>query len=131
VIIQAGGLDTITRDGHLRLPARIRHACKLSAWDRLFVASPQHLPLWRCTPWPRSNDHRPAAAGIGVNNCSCAVSGADIEAARLLLARIGITPEQLLAAASSGRKDIPTLREYIGQLSEAVPVGTRRAYATY
>jgi hypothetical protein len=38
VIIQAGGLDTITRDGHLRLPARIRHACKLSAGDRLFVA---------------------------------------------------------------------------------------------
>jgi hypothetical protein len=33
----AGGPNNITRDGHLRLPARIRHACKLSAGDRLLV----------------------------------------------------------------------------------------------
>jgi hypothetical protein len=37
VTVQAGGPDMITRDGHLRLPARIRHACKLSAGERLFV----------------------------------------------------------------------------------------------
>jgi integrase/recombinase XerC len=59
------------------------------------------------------------------------VSGADLEAARLLLARMGITPEQLLAAASLERKDTPTLREYVGQVSEAVPSSTRRAYDTY
>jgi hypothetical protein len=37
VIVHAGGPETITRHGHLRLPARIRHACALSAGDRLLV----------------------------------------------------------------------------------------------
>lgn len=37
VIVRSGGPDTITRDGHLRLPARIRHACNLSAGERLLV----------------------------------------------------------------------------------------------
>jgi site-specific recombinase XerD len=55
----------------------------------------------------------------------------DIETARILLARIGVTPEQLLAAASPGQKNLPTFREYIAQLSDSVPASTRRAYATY
>ena len=58
------------------------------------------------------------------------MSSADIEAAALLLARMGVTPEQLLAAAP-GRTDIPTFREYIEELTTAVPASTRRAYATY
>jgi integrase/recombinase XerC len=58
------------------------------------------------------------------------MSGTDIEAASLLLARMGVTPEQLLAAAAP-RRDIPTFRDYIEQLSTAVPASTRRAYATY
>ena len=58
------------------------------------------------------------------------MSSTDLEAAALLLARLGVTPEQLLAAAP-GRTDIPTFREYIDQLSTAVPASTRRAYATY
>ena len=59
------------------------------------------------------------------------MSNADIEAAALLLARMGVTPEQLLAANAPGRMDLPTFREYIEQLSTAVPASTRRAYATY
>jgi integrase len=56
---------------------------------------------------------------------------ADLEAARLLLARMGITPEQLLVAASPERKDMPTFRSYVAQVSESVPAATRRAYDTY
>ena len=59
------------------------------------------------------------------------MSNADLEAAALLLARMGVTAEQLLAAAAPGRTDVPTFREYIEQLSSAVPASTRRAYATY
>lgn len=33
------GADSITRQGHLRLPARIRHACRLNPGDRLLVAA--------------------------------------------------------------------------------------------
>lgn len=45
VIVRPGGPNKITRDGHLRLPARIRHACKLSAGDRLFVAVTATPPM--------------------------------------------------------------------------------------
>jgi site-specific recombinase XerD len=58
------------------------------------------------------------------------MSGTDIEAASLLLARMGVTPVQLLAAAAP-RRDMPTFREYIEQLSTAVSASTCRAYATY
>jgi hypothetical protein len=45
VIVRPGGPDKITRDGHLRLPARIRHTCKLSAGDRLLVTVTTTPPM--------------------------------------------------------------------------------------
>lgn len=59
------------------------------------------------------------------------MTSADVEAARLLLARLGVTPEQLIGAQPAERKEMPTFREYIEHVSEAVPIGTRRAYGTY
>jgi integrase/recombinase XerC len=56
---------------------------------------------------------------------------ADLEAVRLLLARMGITPEQLINAEGATEWYIPTFREYIQRVSDAVPIATRRAYATY
>lgn len=55
---------------------------------------------------------------------------ADIEAARLLLARLGISPEQLLKTPAETRA-VPTIREYINRVSDAVPAGTRRVYDPY
>lgn len=37
VIVRPDGPESITRQGHLRLLARIRHMCRLSAGDRLLV----------------------------------------------------------------------------------------------
>jgi len=54
----------------------------------------------------------------------------ELAAARLLLARLGVTAEQLLDAPSSG-PSVPTFAEYIAQVSEAVPAATRRVYGTY
>jgi len=59
------------------------------------------------------------------------MNAADLDAARLLLARMGITSEQLLAAHPAPSRPMPTFRDYITQVSAAVPEGTRRAYATY
>lgn len=59
------------------------------------------------------------------------MNDADLQAARLLLARMGITPEQLLGAERVANRRMPTFREYIGQVCDAVPIGTQRAYATY
>jgi integrase/recombinase XerC len=54
----------------------------------------------------------------------------ELEAARLLLARLGITPEQLLNGPT-GRPPVPTFAEYIDQVSQTVTSGTRRVYGTY
>lgn len=59
------------------------------------------------------------------------MTSADLEAARLLLARMGITPEQLIATQPTKSKDMPTFREYVERVAEAVPIGTRHAYGSY
>lgn len=57
--------------------------------------------------------------------------GVELEAARLLLARLGITPEQLLAGAARRDVSVPTFTEYLDRVSQAVSAGTRRVYDTY
>lgn len=55
---------------------------------------------------------------------------ADLDAARMLLERLGVTPEQLIASASAPTV-VPTFAEYVPRVSEAVTAGTRRVYETY
>ncbi len=54
---------------------------------------------------------------------------AEIEAARLLLERLGLTPEQLLAATSFSA--VPTFGEYIPRISLSLAPSTLRVYGTY
>jgi hypothetical protein len=39
VVSQPNGAECITRQGHLRLPARVRHLCRLTPGDRLLIAA--------------------------------------------------------------------------------------------
>ncbi|KAA2261518.1 site-specific integrase [Solihabitans fulvus] len=55
---------------------------------------------------------------------------AEIEAARFLLARLGISPEQLLDEPVRNRP-MPTFSQYISSVSDAVPSGSRHAYEPY
>jgi hypothetical protein len=57
-------------------------------------------------------------------------TAAELEAARLLLARMGISPAELLQAASS-QPAAPTFAEYVPVVSAAVSAGTRRVYGSY
>ncbi len=59
-----------------------------------------------------------------------APSPAELDAARLLLARMGISPADLLQAAPS-RPVAPTFAAYIPVVSAAVSAGTRRVYSSY
>lgn len=59
-----------------------------------------------------------------------AAASADVDAARLVLARLGVTPEEL-AGEPCRTVQVPTLAEYIPVVSEAVSEGTRRAYRSY
>ncbi|GAA0739656.1 tyrosine-type recombinase/integrase [Dactylosporangium roseum] len=59
---------------------------------------------------------------------TAAAGSAELEAARLLLARMGISPADLVGA---GRPAAPTFAEYIPVVREAVSEGSRKAYNTY
>jgi integrase len=59
-----------------------------------------------------------------------APSAAEIDAARLLLTRLGVSPADLLAAAEE-RAPAPTFAEYLPIVRAAVTGGTRRVYGSY
>lgn len=59
-----------------------------------------------------------------------APSTADLQAARLLLERMGIAVEDLLGHPEA-RPPAPTFSEYIPRVREAVGAGTRRVYGSY
>lgn len=58
---------------------------------------------------------------------------ADVEAARLVLARLGVTPEQLLAGSRTDgmAAAVPTLAAYVEQVEAASSQGTRAVYESY
>jgi integrase/recombinase XerC len=57
-------------------------------------------------------------------------SAADLDAVRLLLARLGVSAADLMAATEE-RNPAPTFAEYIPVVRAAVPDGTRRVYGSY
>ncbi|HLL66414.1 MAG TPA: site-specific integrase [Micromonosporaceae bacterium] len=61
---------------------------------------------------------------------SVAPNQTDLDAALLLLSRMGISPDDLRQAAPS-RPPAPTFAEYIPVVSAAVTAGTRRVYGSY
>lgn len=60
-----------------------------------------------------------------------AMTANEIDAARLLLKRLGLRPEDLFAHPPDQYRPTPTFAEYIQQLQSAVPPGTQRAYKSY
>ncbi|MFI5495246.1 tyrosine-type recombinase/integrase [Actinoplanes sp. NPDC051859] len=61
---------------------------------------------------------------------SHSASAAEVDAARLLLDRLGVSAEQLLDATHDDTA-VPTFGEYIPQVAAAVSAGTRRVYQSY
>ena len=53
-----------------------------------------------------------------------------VEAALVLLERMGLSPADLIAIPQP-RKPVPTFAEYVPVVSAAVSDGTRRAYGSY
>ena len=54
----------------------------------------------------------------------------EVEAARLLLARLGVSPADLLGPAAP-RRAVPTFAAYVPVVAEGVGAGTRRVYGSY
>jgi hypothetical protein len=58
-------------------------------------------------------------------------SAAEHDAALLVLAKLGITAQDLLDGRPAERTPMPTFRTYIPIVSAAVTDGTRRVYGSY
>lgn len=54
----------------------------------------------------------------------------ELEAARLVLARMGVAPEDLVGSAADSCV-VPTFAEYVPVVQQAVSAGTRRVYGSY
>src|SRR3981081_2836343 len=57
-------------------------------------------------------------------------AAADLDAARTLLPRLGLTPAQLPGTAAKPT-EMPTFDDYIERVAQAVGDGTRRAFTSY
>ncbi|WP_243794830.1 site-specific integrase [Saccharopolyspora gloriosae] len=55
---------------------------------------------------------------------------AELDAARLLLSRMGVTPEDLVDTPET-RPSAPTFADYVPKVADAVSTGTRRVYQSY
>lgn len=55
----------------------------------------------------------------------------EVEAAILLLGKLGLTPEDLLAGVGVNRPPMPTFAEFVPAVSAAVSPGMKKAYGTY
>ena len=119
------------------IPAALRRRCGLRPGDHvLLAASPGQDTLAAYSfavvdqalrahaPAPRRRE----AAMTAVN--PDASQQAVVEAALVLLERMGLTPADL-AAIPQPRTPVPTFAEYIPVVSAAVSAGTRRAYGSY
>ncbi len=64
---------------------------------------------------------------------SPAANNRDVEAAQLLISKMGLSPQDLLNTTCDTPRslNVPTFAEYIPRVRGSVPAGTRRAYDTY
>jgi hypothetical protein len=55
----------------------------------------------------------------------------EVEAALLLLARLGLSPADLVAGAAAARPAVPTFAEFVPRVAGAITPGTLKAYGSY
>ena len=132
-----GGMVTVPARPYVVIPAALRRRCGLRAGDHvLLAASPGQdtLAAYSFAVVDQAlRAHAPAcrrreAAMTAVH--PEASRQAVVEAALVLLERMGLTPADL-AAVPQHRKPVPTFAEYVPVVSAAVSAGTRRAYGSY
>ncbi|WP_306209586.1 tyrosine-type recombinase/integrase [Actinoplanes sp. RD1] len=55
----------------------------------------------------------------------------EVEAALVLLGKLGLSPDDLVAGAVAARPPVPTFAEFVPQVAAATSVGTLKAYSSY
>jgi integrase len=62
---------------------------------------------------------------------SASTSRPEVDAALLLLTKLGLSPADLLAGTGPARPTVPTFAEFVPQVAAAVTAGTLKAYGSY
>src|SRR5262245_3921170 len=55
----------------------------------------------------------------------------EVDAALVLLAKLGVTPADLMAGAARGRPAVPTFAQFVPEVAAATTPGTLKAYGSY
>lgn len=55
----------------------------------------------------------------------------EVDAALLLLAKLGLTPDDLMVGATASRAPVPTFAQFVPEVAAAVTAGTLKAYGSY
>ena len=132
------GMVTMPSKPYLVIPATLRRRCGLRAGDRVLLAV---LPAQDALAAYSFAGSGPGAAGARPGPRRRreadmtavhpeASRQAVVEAALVLLERMGLSPADL-AAVPQTRQPVPTFAYYIPVVSAAVSAGTRRAYGSY
>ena len=132
-----GGMVTVLAQPYIVIPAALRRRCGLRAGDHvLLAASPGQDTLAAYSfamvdqalraNAPARRRREAAVTAVHPDASQQAV----VEAALVLLKRMGLTPADLTAVPQH-RKPVPTFAGYVPVVSAAVSAGTRRAYGSY
>ena len=151
-ITASDGVVVARRDPHgmvalparacLVIPSAVRRRCGLRPGDMVLLAAfpgPDALAAYPIAVVDRAlRAHAPLPGTEGgfvmtadaTTTAAGTAQQAAIEAALLVLERMGLSPADLTAAPVD-KREIPTFAEYIPVVSAAVTAGTRRAYGSY
>ncbi len=132
-----GGMVTVPARPYVVIPAALRRRCGLRAGDHVLLAASPGQDMLAAYSFAvvdqalRAHAPLPAARGGGHDRGAPDASRqAVVEAALVVLERMGLTPADL-AAVPRHRQPVPTFAEYVPIVSAAVSAGTRRAYGSY
>ena len=133
-----GGMVTVPAKPYVAIPAALRRRCGLRAGDHVLLAVLPGQDTLAAYSFavvdqalrahaPSSGRREAAMTAVSPDSRS---RQAVVEAALVLLERMGLSPADL-AAVPQARKPVPTFAEYVPVVSAAVSAGTRRAYGSY
>lgn len=134
-----GGMLTMPASGYITIPAALRRRCGMEAGDQVLLAAlPDQgtlaaycLAVVAGYPRPRLVPARTRRTTMTTTPAAPAASHqAAVEAALLLLERMGLSVDDLTAAPSN-RRPVPTFAEYVPVVAATVSPGTLRAYRAY
>ena len=138
ILASPDGLFTVPPRPCIVIPAAARRQHDIEPGDHVLLAAAPEYGIVIVHTRQAMNDmlasyHSafPHRGSRRMNDNAGRVPGrAEIDAARMLLDKLGVTPNDLLHAPADS-PGVPTFADYIPRVSHAVSPGTRRVYGSY